>query len=76
MATWSDLGLVAVGGGIGLVSSYVTQRLQIRSTREDRRADARAARVERFARVLGLIRALLIDLSPGPYVSADLEVVS
>jgi hypothetical protein len=64
MATWSDLGLVAVGGGIGSVSSYVTIRLQLVHTAVERRRDKRDASIERLAQVLGPITTLLHDLYP------------
>jgi hypothetical protein len=64
MATWSDIGLVAVGGGIGLVSSYVTARLQMTHSTRERRAAAADARRERFASAIGRTNTLLVDLHP------------
>jgi len=64
VAAWSDVGLAAVGGAIGIVSSYLTIKLQRRYAQEDRDADDRAARAVRIGEVLGPIQTLLIDITP------------
>lgn len=64
MATWSDIGLAAVGGGIGIVGTLLATRSQRKIAREDRREREQTARVARVAQVLGPIGSLIADLSP------------
>jgi hypothetical protein len=58
------VGVVAVGGGIGVVGTYLGTRLQMVHSRKERQAAEHNARVARVAAVLGPIRTLLIDTSP------------
>jgi len=75
VATWSDVGVVAVGGGIGVVGTYIGAHLQMVNSRSERRAGEHAARVARFAEVLGPIRAQLLYTDPTPFVFASMEAV-
>src|SRR4051794_12457144 len=64
MAGWSDVGVVAVSGAIGVGGTVAATWLQRRYARDDRQTAERAARIERVGRVLGRIQTLLIDLHP------------
>ena len=75
MAGWSDVAAVAVGGGIGVVGTYIGTRVQAASLRSERQAAERAARVARIGEVLGPVRTLLIDINPVRLVFQQAEVV-
>lgn len=68
MATWSDVGVAAVGGASGimgaLVGAVAQARLTARGRREERADTERRQRLERVAEALGPIQTLLIDLLP------------
>jgi hypothetical protein len=69
------VGVALVSGGVGIIATLAATRTQAKQAAEQRAAVERDARIDRFARVLGPIQTLLLEMNPAQFVTASLDLV-